>query len=263
MPPKKSKKCLNIIRVPLGFRPTFKPINFPPMPQLYLDLLENKDKVHSHLKEIYYEPKWDDQNTQFLDINMKEVEDAALSFKKELVKDYQSAQADIDGLRFGAVKQTKRKFSTSTREDFSRPYEEASKDNNSPHGSWQKYADEPVPKRDRPTLGVLNKYGSGGAGSAKKFTTVNEDGVAINDEKEAPRSGSSTVDFSYLQRSGSRDSVRSHQTDKSGKRSGSRESMIGTKRVEEKKYERYQRPEESSRSKSRSHSRRDRREDDY
>jgi len=53
------KKKLKIIKIPLGYKPSYKPIQFPPFPQLYLDLLENKDKVKSDLRNVYYEPKGD------------------------------------------------------------------------------------------------------------------------------------------------------------------------------------------------------------
>jgi hypothetical protein len=51
------KKKLKIIKIPLGYKPSYKPVQFPPYPQLYLDLLENKDKVKPDLRDVYYEPK--------------------------------------------------------------------------------------------------------------------------------------------------------------------------------------------------------------
>lgn len=51
------KKVFQIEKIPLGFTPEIKLPDFPPIPRLYLELLENKAKVKSHLKHLEWEPK--------------------------------------------------------------------------------------------------------------------------------------------------------------------------------------------------------------
>ncbi len=51
------KKRLKIVKVPLEYKPEDIPINFPPFTQLYLELLENKKKVKSELRNKEYTPK--------------------------------------------------------------------------------------------------------------------------------------------------------------------------------------------------------------
>lgn len=49
---------LKVIKVPLDYVPEFKPINFSPMPRLYLEYLENKVKVKPELRNKEYIPKF-------------------------------------------------------------------------------------------------------------------------------------------------------------------------------------------------------------
>jgi hypothetical protein len=51
------KKVFIIEKVPLGFTPEIKLPDFPPIPRLYLELLENKPKVKTHLRHLEWEPK--------------------------------------------------------------------------------------------------------------------------------------------------------------------------------------------------------------
>ncbi len=56
MPPKKAQR-LKVIKIPLDYTPEDIPAKFPPMGVLYLELLENKQKIKPELRNVDYVPK--------------------------------------------------------------------------------------------------------------------------------------------------------------------------------------------------------------
>ncbi len=68
MPPKKEKKKLQIVKVPLERVPIDIPSRFKKMPQLYLELLENKEKIIPTLRDQEYIPRiLTEMNKELLD----------------------------------------------------------------------------------------------------------------------------------------------------------------------------------------------------
>ena len=52
----KKNQRLKVVKVPLGYYPENYQPKFPPMPVLYLELLENKDKVKKEMRNKDYSP---------------------------------------------------------------------------------------------------------------------------------------------------------------------------------------------------------------
>jgi hypothetical protein len=64
------KPKIIVERVPLDYRPVDIPPNFPPMPVLYLELIENKDKVKPELRDKAAQPIFlPEKSPQLLPLN--------------------------------------------------------------------------------------------------------------------------------------------------------------------------------------------------
>jgi hypothetical protein len=81
---KKKNRRLNIVKVPLDYYPNNYPARFPPMPILYLELLENKDKVKKDLRTKDYVPPSD----RIVEANIPTSDQAKDQEYKDIDKDF-------------------------------------------------------------------------------------------------------------------------------------------------------------------------------
>ena len=188
------KRKLKVLKVPLGYKQEYKSINFGPMPQLYLDLIENKEKVKVEMKDQLYEPKWDDNESHYLVINNEEVKTAGEDFQRSVQEFVVDAKKDLAGLNFNSFNMHQRKsgspsytsqpeesyydeqppkddfLSSVMHEGFDKPHSEVVSDKESPHGSYGSHTyipEQPPSRRDKL---ISNK-----PASPASFTKVEED----------------------------------------------------------------------------------------
>jgi len=81
---KKKNRRLNIVKVPLDYYPNNYPARFPPMPILYLELLENKDKVKKDIRTKDYVPPSD----RTIEANIPTSDQAKDQEYKDIDKDF-------------------------------------------------------------------------------------------------------------------------------------------------------------------------------
>ena len=170
------KRKLKILKVPLGYKQIYKPINFGPMPQLYLDLLENKTKVKAEYKDQLYLPRWDDDTTHQLKVSNEEVFVAGQDFKNSLIE-FDTDGNQLSGLTFASPPQTLN--ARINKVGFSKPYSEASSIEGSPHHTPSKFVSEVPPVRNKPTLGAMQ--GVVTSTVKRKFTRVGDDDDLTDD----------------------------------------------------------------------------------
>jgi len=165
------KRKLVVIKVPLGYKQEYKSINFDPMPQLYLDLIENKDKVKPELRDTLFEPRWDDYTRTYLEVSNEEVNKAGSDFKQSL-QEFVTDGTELDGLSFSSNKtkdpnaHSKPKSSSSDftnsiiNSGFSKPHSEAIQEKESPHGSYGSgnYVPESLPQRTSKSILKPSKF---------------------------------------------------------------------------------------------------------
>ena len=158
------------------------------MPQLYLDFLENKDKVKPELRERLYEPKWDQYDPNFiqhLEISNEEVNNAAQDFRKTL-EEFDPESKELGTLRFTSnFKERERRSNlvdSVMSDNFLKPHSEVVRDTNSPHGSFGKikYEPESLPSSKSPSK-FMSKHSPT---LTKKFTVVDDvdDNFIVNDD---------------------------------------------------------------------------------
>ena len=93
MPPKKDKNKIVVKKVPLDYYPERFHSSFPPMPILYLELLENKQKVKKDLKNKDYIPPVDRIE---LSNQVPTPEQAESQVDKEIDKDFELKEYEED-----------------------------------------------------------------------------------------------------------------------------------------------------------------------
>ena len=93
MPPKKDKNKIVVKKVPLDYFPERFHSSFPPMPILYLELLENKQKVKKDLKNKDYIPPVDRIE---LSNQVPTPEQAESQVDKEIDKDFELKEYEED-----------------------------------------------------------------------------------------------------------------------------------------------------------------------
>ena len=93
MPPKKDKNKIVVRKVPLDYYPERYHASFPPMPILYLELLENKQKVKKDLKNKDYIPPVDRIE---LSNQVPTPEQAESQVDKEIDKDFELKEYEED-----------------------------------------------------------------------------------------------------------------------------------------------------------------------
>lgn len=83
MPPREKKGRLQVTKTYLDYTPVIHPPNFPSMPRMYLELLENKKKIRPELRNVEYIPKETSQTPSLAEANNTATAAPDPSFKLE------------------------------------------------------------------------------------------------------------------------------------------------------------------------------------
>jgi hypothetical protein len=94
MPRSREKKALVVKKVPLDYYPERFQTNFPSMPILYLELLENKQKVKKDLKNKEYVPPID--RVEMANVNVPTTNQAEHQTVNEIDKDFELKEYEED-----------------------------------------------------------------------------------------------------------------------------------------------------------------------
>lgn len=177
MPPKTQRKKLKIVKIPLDYLPEDIPAKFPPMPILYLELLENKQKIKPELRNKEYVPKvlsqMDLLNTNSSGLSLKPMKEKINS--ESSTSDSKYSKSSEPDIHFEDDKQT----SSDKREDNSSGKKEDSKKSSDKKPS--KSSDKDGKRK------ILDFTDFDSSKSSDKSTSKYKEDMALKDDEDRQR----------------------------------------------------------------------------